>query len=117
MLIEISLAGCSIPTDVAGQQRLRMRKQMLLQLVLSVKSFVAQITVEWSFVDRAVLDQVGTCGKLLVTHCACVRPVAKVQVLMFHQDVFVAKAPLTDVALIRLLPNVRQSQLQMRNEQ
>ena len=50
--------------------------------------------------DRPVLDEVGAGSEPFVAHRAGVRPVAEVQVLMLHQDVFVAEPSLADVALI-----------------
>jgi hypothetical protein len=109
VLVEVLLTGGSVLADAAGEQRLRVSKQVLLQLVFAVKALVAQVAVEGPLVHHAVLDEVGAGCKLLVTHVAGVGAVAVVQVLVLHQDVLVAKAAVADVALVWLLTHMRQS--------
>ena len=76
---------------------------MLFQLIFFVETLVAQCTHERPLVHGAMLNEIGPGGELLVTEIAGVRAVAVVQVLMFHQDVFVAEASVADVALVWLL--------------
>lgn len=83
-----------------------MGKQVFFELVLPVKPLVTQATVKRAFVHHAVLDQVGSCSEPLITECTGIGSVSKVEVLVLHQDVFVAETPLADVALVRFLPNM-----------
>lgn len=53
-----------------------------------------------------MLNQIGTGGKLFITQCACVWPVSEVEILVFHEDVFVAEATLAYITLIWLLPHM-----------
>lgn len=91
--------------------RLRVCKQVLLELVLAVKSLTAQRTAVRSPVNHAMLDQVGTRREPLITQMTGVRPVTEVQVLVFHEDVLVAEASVTYRALVGLLPDVCQSNM------
>ena len=59
-----------------------------------------------ALVHGAVLNEVGSRREALVALRAGVRPVAIVQVLVLQQDVLVAKAPIADGALVRLLADM-----------
>jgi hypothetical protein len=82
---------------------------MLFELIFTIKSLVAHVAVEWSFVYHTVLNEIRSRSKTLVTHCAGIRPVTEMQILMLHQNMLIAKAPITDIALIWLFSHVRQS--------
>ena len=89
--------------------RLRVGKQVLLQLIFAVKSLAAQRAAVRPSMHHAMLDQIRARREPLVAQMTRVRPVAEVQVLMLHQNVFVAEAPVAYRTLIRLLSDVRQS--------
>lgn len=108
VLVEISLTRGGVLTEVAGQQRLRVREQVLLQLVFSVEPLVAHVAVERSLVYCPVLNQIRTSREFLVTQVACIGSVSEVKVLVLHEDVFVAETALADVALVWFLPDMSQ---------
>ena len=80
---------------------------MLLELVLAVKPLVAQTAVEGPFMHHAVLNEVRACCKALITQSTRVGSVPEMKVLVFHENMFVAEAALADIALVRLLADMR----------
>jgi len=88
--------------------RLRVREQVLAELVFAVESLRAQRAAERPPMHHAVLDQVRPGGEPFVAQVARVRPVAEVQVLMFHEDMLVAEASVAYRALVGLLADVRE---------
>ena len=79
----------------------------------SIPNMVAPLGTELArvraLVHGAVLNEVGSRREALVALRAGVRPVAVMEVLVLEQDVFVAKPPVADGALVRLLADMSQS--------
>lgn len=93
-------------TEVTGQQSLWVSKLVFLQLVFSIESLIAHVTVKGPLVNHAVLYEIRPCCKLLITHITRIGSVAKVQILMFHENVLVAKPALADVTLVRFFAHM-----------
>ena len=108
VLVDVQLGGTGVLAHGTHQERLRMCEQVLLELVFAVESLAAQRAVERSLVHHPVLDQVGSGREPLIAQRTRVRSVAEVQVLVLHQYVLVAETPVTNVALVWFLADVRQ---------
>lgn len=80
-----------------------MNVQMLLHQLKAVEPLAADAAVEWLLVAQLVLLKIRTCSKALGTHHACIRFDTVMNVLVLHQDDFVAKPAFADVTFKRFL--------------
>jgi len=88
--------------------RLWVGKQVLLQLILAIEFLTTQRAAVRPSMNHPVLDQIRPRREPLVAQMTRVRPVTEMQVLMLHENMFVAEASVAYGALIGLLSDVRQ---------
>lgn len=111
MFLQVILIIAVLFTQCALHHGLWVCIHVLFQLVLFVEAFVTHGALERAFVHHAMLDEIRTCRKFLVTLSTRIWAVAKVQILMLHENMFVAEAAMAYVALVRFFADMRETDM------
>ena len=101
VLVQIVLSGRRKGTHAAGEQVAHgVGHHVFVQLVGAVEALVAEVARVGLPVEQTMLEEVRPGREPLVAQVARVRLDPVVHVLVLHQDVLVAEAAVTDVALV-----------------